>query len=166
MDKHLNYLKYVCKHKWFVFRAGLAVGGIPLWRLIIHDYSKFSKAEWTPYVNRFFGGRAGIEDKSQDPQEFHRAWLHHLHHNPHHWEHWITPAHMSDPLEMPEHFVREMIADWLGAGKGITGSWDLTEWYEKTESRHILHPATKEYVRVLMNDVILYILPRLDGKGK
>jgi hypothetical protein len=29
---------------------------------------------------------------------------------------------------MPETYVREMVADWMGASRAYTGSWDMTEW--------------------------------------
>jgi hypothetical protein len=32
-------------------------------------------------------------------------------------------------LPMPEKFVREMVADWMGAGRAITGRWDVNDWY-------------------------------------
>lgn len=163
MSKHLRYLKYVILHKYYVFKAGRVLGGIPLWRLIIHDYSKFSRAEWTPYVNRFFSDRAGIEDKTLDPDEFIKAWNHHWRKNPHHWEYWITAN--SKPMRMPDHFAREMIADWLGAGKGITGKWDLTEWYEKTKEKQWLHPDTKGFVEAFMDYRIKEVVSRLE-KGR
>ena len=47
MKAHLRYLGYVLRHKWFVLVAGLKVGA-PLWRLLIHDWSKFTAAEWGP----------------------------------------------------------------------------------------------------------------------
>lgn len=151
--KHVKYFIYICKHKWFVFLAGLRVGGIPLWRLIIHDYSKFSKAEWGPYVNRFFSGNAGVEDKELDPLEFKEAWRHHWQNNPHHWEYWVN-NHFGDngePEVMPVKFAREMVADWLGAGRAITGSWDLTGWYNKTKDKQKLHPLTRKYVEDLLD---------------
>lgn len=67
MRKHLRYLRYVLAHKAYVIRAGLAIAQvIPeyttplaklawLWRLLVHDLSKFSRAEWTPYVEMFYG---------------------------------------------------------------------------------------------------------------
>ena len=148
MSKHWNYFKYVCKHKWFVFQAGCRLK-VPLWRLIIHDWSKFTPAEWTPYANRFFGGRAGVEDKDLDPEEFRVAWMHHIHHNPHHWEHWVFCD--GGVIEMPSNFVREMIADWLGAGRAITGSWDIRSWYDKTKSKRILGQYTGIQVGHLIN---------------
>jgi len=132
-----------------VFKAGRLLR-VPLWRLVIHDYSKFSKAEWTPYANRFFGTE---EEKTLNPSEFHQAWLHHLHNNPHHWEHWITPTRPDDPLRMPDNFVREMVADWLGAGRGITGKWDLTEWYVTYQHRHKLHSDVKPRVLDLLQQM-------------
>jgi hypothetical protein len=42
------------RHKWFVLLAGLKTGA-PLWRLIIHDWSKFTPAERGPYVRPFYG---------------------------------------------------------------------------------------------------------------
>lgn len=150
MIKHFKYLSYVLRHKWFVFVAGLKTGA-PLWRLIIHDYSKFSRAEWVGYVNRFYGGRAGLEDKELDPDEFHIAWTHHWHNNPHHWEHWLVIKKGElTPVPMPAHFIREMVADWMGAGRAITGHWDIKEWYQKNYANMKLHPLTQIYLtRVL-----------------
>lgn len=45
MKAHWNYFKYVIRHKWFVFIAGLQTGA-PLWRLIIHDWTKFLLQMW------------------------------------------------------------------------------------------------------------------------
>lgn len=147
--KHLRYFKYVMKHKWFVFQAGLKTGA-PIWRLIIHDYTKFSRAEWTPYANRFFGGRSGIEDKELDPNEFKLAWEHHWKHNPHHWEYWISNWERWIVLpgpglaqDMPDNFINEMIADWMGAGRAITGQKDIMPWFEKTYPKMNLSFNTK-----------------------
>lgn len=52
---HLRYLRYVLAHKWFVFIAGLRTGA-PLWRLVIHDWSKLTPREWGAYVASFYGG--------------------------------------------------------------------------------------------------------------
>jgi len=70
------------KHKAFVLRAGLKTGA-PIWRLVIHDWSKFTPAEAPHYGRQFFGAR-------DDPEGFARAWLHHQNANPHHWEFWIS----------------------------------------------------------------------------
>lgn len=162
--QNLKYFIYIIKHKYFVYCAGRLLGGIPLWRLIIHDYSKFSKAEWTPYVNRFFSGNSGKEDKSTDSDDFHKAWTHHWHNNPHHWEYWLRVDGV--PMEMPKHFAREMVADWLGAGRGITGKWNLTNWYENTKPKQILHPKTRIYIDDMMEIDVKVVIGSLEGKMK
>lgn len=168
MTTNLQYLNYVIRHKIFVFIAGRKTG-VPLWRLIIHDWSKFTPAEWSGYRNRFFSGNAGKLDKESDPEEFHQAWTHHWHLNPHHWEYWLkavkTPDHIRlslgwagfQPMEMPNTYVLEMVADWMGAGRAITGSWDITEWFEENKGRMTLHPKTR-----LLAEKLVYKY----GKGK
>lgn len=53
-------------------------------------------------------------------------------------------------LEMPETYAREMVADWMGAGRGYTGKWDVQEWYDKNKERILLHPRTRQYVESLL----------------
>lgn len=144
MNKHLKYFKYVVKHKYYVYQAG-RVTGAPLWRLIIHDWSKFTPAEWFPYVERFYGSGAGNKDTSNkeiDAQEFRYAFLHHVHRNPHHWEYWV----LKQAQPMPEHFIREMVADWYGAGKAQSGQWEAISWYEKMHDKLNLYPETRARV--------------------
>lgn len=152
--KHVKYFIYICRHKWFVLLAGLRVGGIPFWRLLIHDYTKFSRAEWGPYVERFFSGNAGKEDKTYDPNSFKKAWQHHWENNPHHWEYWVNKLHGDDePIPMPVVCVREMVADWIGAGRAITGKWGISEWYAKTKDKQNLHYLTRQLVEDILLEV-------------
>lgn len=150
MKPHLKYLSYVLRHKWFVFRAGLKTGA-PLWRLIIHDYSKFSPAEWNAYVTSFYSGKPREETKDI----FQRGWLHHLHKNPHHWLHWVllNEDGTRSAFEMPRPIVREMVADWMGAGRAITGHWDIKEWYAKNNDNMLLHPMTRLYVEHMLTSL-------------
>lgn len=136
MTPHLKYLWYVIRHKWFVFLAGRKTGA-PLWRLIIHDWSKFTKAEWTPYVETFYTDKEVKDD-------FDRAWSHHQHKNPHHWQHWVLreDSGRTTALEIPEDLIREMVADWAGAGRAITGRWSVEEWYGANRNKMIFHPRT------------------------
>jgi hypothetical protein len=141
MKAHLQYLWYVLRHKWFVLVAGLKTGA-PLWRLLIHDWSKFTPAEWTPYVNQFYAkGR-------KQPGAFEKAWMHHWHHNAHHWQHWLDIKYDGTlrPQPMPDKLVREMVADWMGAGRAITGSWDIEPWYEANKDKMILFSTTRTRV--------------------
>lgn len=147
---HLRYLKYVLRHKWFVFVAGRVLGA-PLWRLIIHDWTKFTPAEWGPYVRQFFspGPKGGIV-VGFNFNEFPIAWNHHWHNNPHHWEYWLKPNVDRTPIKMPEKFVREMVADWCGAGRAITGKWDIMDWFTDNQDRIVLHHETWQLVDSLV----------------
>ncbi len=143
------------KHKVFVFRAGLRTRA-PIWLLLIHDWSKFTPAEAPHY------GRAVFGDKS-DPAGFSRAWLHHQNSNPHHWEYWIPrtvhpgDASPGEPLPMPMAYVREMVADWLGATRAYDGFWPASEtewrWYQANRGKLRLHPDTAQRVAQVMAEV-------------
>jgi uncharacterized protein DUF5662 len=148
--RHWRYAKYLARHKWFVFVAGLRLG-VPLWRLIIHDWSKLLPCEWFPYVKSFYG----LQPRSDSTKRaFDQAWLHHQHFNPHHWQHWVLREDSGDTklLEMPENFVREMVADWCGAGRAITGKWEVGVWYRKNALRIQMNPATTLRVLELISD--------------
>lgn len=177
MSRHLRYLWVVLRHKWYVLRFGW--GTVPLWRLLVHDVSKFSRAEWGPYSDRFASGRAGKENKALDPQAFKDAWRHHYLNNPHHWEFWTgentkrsANAHVlweayksAEEIDgiyrhyydaalnvwaMPETFVHEMVADWKAASRVYSGEGDCLEWYHKTKERQVMHPSTRQRVEQLL----------------
>src|SRR6266536_5236416 len=104
MKGHWAYLKYVLRHKWFVFIAGRWVGA-PLWRLIIHDWSKFLPCEWEPYVQSFYCRDGSKRDwKTRDvwtKMEFDLAWNHHQKVNKHHWQFWTLVTDSDDPRLRP-----------------------------------------------------------------
>lgn len=152
MTKHLQYLWYLIRHKTFVFRAGLHMR-VPVWLLIIHDWSKFTPTEWFPYCEHFYGADRGKPNRP-GTKAFAAAWRHHIVNNPHHWNHWSFVGNSGKVTthEMPERYVREMIADWMGAGRSITGKWDdVGVWFEREKEKMVLHPTTRELVTELMN---------------
>lgn len=136
--------KKVVRHKYFVFICGIDLG-VSIWQLLVHDLSKFTPAEFVPYAKYWEGG----EKDGQGKANFDKAWLRHIHHNPHHWEHWLL---MGRPLPMPDKYLREMIADWGGAGMAYSGRFDLKEWLEKNWSRvkANLHPETADKVKRIL----------------
>jgi hypothetical protein len=142
-----RYFAYVWKHKFFVFRAGLKTKA-PIWNLVVHDLSKFSRVEFGPYARRFASGRGGMRDKSGDPEDFRRAWDHHWQGNPHHWDHWLVRMQ-----EIPERYVREMVADWMGAGRASTGRWEVAEWYDRNRDEIWVHPNTREMIHKVLREV-------------
>ena len=146
----MRYFWATLKHKWFVFLASFKVG-LPLWMAIVHDLSKFSRAELPHYDRQFFGDKG-------DPQGFARAWLHHQNCNPHHWEYWITRSDHSKGasqaengcLPMPEIYVREMVADWLGASKAYQGHWNLSVWVNENGPKIKLHSETENSIHDIL----------------
>ena len=63
----LKYIWLTVKHKVFVFRAGLRTKA-PLWRLIIHDWSKFTPSEAPHYGRQFFGDKSDPEGMESPPE--------------------------------------------------------------------------------------------------
>ena len=47
--------------------------------------------------------------------------------------------------------IREMVADWAGAGRGITGKWEVEEWYEKNKAKILIHPDSKILVEAVID---------------
>ncbi len=155
----LRYLWLTIRHKTFVFRAGLKTRA-PLWRLIIHDWSKFTPAEAPHYGRQFFGSK-------DDPDGFARAWLHHQNVNPHHWEYWISrtghdrASHLKGALRMPMWAVREMVADWMGASRAYGGEWPRDwqswEWLQDNLRSKVLprvHPETRQDILDVLSGVL------------
>lgn len=231
LKPHWLYLKYVIRHKYFVFVAGRALG-VSRWRLIKHDWSKFLPSEWFAYVNYFYGmskeeltvgsnvwvncmdgfsglarviaARGGQEfeqshykvkmlpvksDACVDPLEqefwahdweldfnhpevnnehtqrvsyaFDRAWLKHQHRNDHHWQHWTLRQDSGEvkPLYIPVQPCLEMVADWLGAGRAITGSWEADTWYQKNRDVIVLHEMTRPTVELYIQLALRKLAP-------
>jgi hypothetical protein len=151
----LKYLGATIRHKYFVYRAGRWTGA-STWRLLKHDWTKFSCAEAPHYGRRFYGS-------NDDPDGFDRAWNHHSKANDHHWEYWIpitthtlSKTAPGEPLAMSEAAVREMVADWMGAGRAYKGAWphengpDDWPWWNDNKDKMRLHPDT----RILVEAVI------------
>jgi hypothetical protein len=122
--------------------------GVPLWRLLIHDWSKFLPDEWGPYASFFYDG----DPTPARRKAFDRAWLKHQHRQPHHWQHWILRLDdgATHELEIPEVFVREMVADWMGAGRAITGRWEVADWYDRQREKLVLERCTRDRVEHLI----------------
>lgn len=153
----LKYIWLTVKHKVFVFRAGLRTKA-PLWRLIIHDWSKFTPSEAPHYGRQFFG------DKS-DPEGFIKAWNHHQKTNPHHWEYWIPWSGHDKagykggvPLPMPEPFLREMLADWMGACRAYEGFYPESqgkwEWLNNNWNKIQLNKESRVHMQLILDEVL------------
>lgn len=148
--KHLEYARYILRHKYFVFLECIRLG--ILWRGLIHDLSKLLPDEWLPYASHFYGRardeRAGY-DRSHDldDEAFNIAWLKHIHRNKHHWQFWLLQFDGGPPmaLPMPLVYCKEMLADWRGAGRA-QGYSDARAWYKQQADKMILAPVTRHWI--------------------
>jgi hypothetical protein len=145
-----KYLSSLYTHVSYVIEAGHEIG-VNKSQLSVHDLSKLDDEELMPYAMKFYG---------DDDSKFELAWLHHVHNNPHHWNYWIMP--MSNKVfPMTPFYALEMVADWLGASRAYTGTWDMTDWLKDNYTLKkgystpiVLHPDTREFVdRVLIERV-------------
>ena len=53
-------------------------------------------------------------------------------------------------VKMPERYMVEMVADWIGAGIAITGEMEVWEWYKANRNNMTLHPETRNEVEMLL----------------
>ena len=146
---YFRYLRYVLRHKWFVFLACCREG--LYWRGLVHDLSKFLPSEFIPYARYFFGGglskfaesgyyRAGFTGVSA----FDFAWHLHQKRNRHHWQWWVLPdAAEVKVLPMPQQYWREMLCDWAGAARAQQSSLSVDAWYAMHREKLCLAPCTR-----------------------
>lgn len=166
MRRHWNYFKYIMRHKWFVMISSQKIGA-SMWQALIHDASKFLPSEWIPYANTFYKSD-GSKQYDETPA-FNVAWLKHQHRNPHHWQHWILRMDSGNTVaqEIPMRYVLEMIADWMGAGRAITGKWESAEWYANNRDKIVLHDKTRKIVDgIIFGDVAETLVGELAGVVK
>lgn len=137
-----KYILQILEHKWWVLYYGWQMH-VPLWQLLIHDWSKFMWVEFDAYFRKFY--KKELEEWEKLYWEY--AFLHHIHLSPHHWEYFVLHG---KPLRMPDNYALEMVADWKAAGKVYQGKDEAKEWYFKDPTRFQLHPSTKNTVEGLL----------------
>lgn len=145
-----KYAESLNQHLKFVHEAGEKLG-VPAIQLYNHDISKWSEHELPQYADWFYGAKS-------DPQAYDRAWLHHIHNNPHHWQYWIMPEQFNPDgesdngcLEMPENYILEMVADWMGANMAYQSTWDMTSWLKSNFAKIKLHKKSKSFLVKLLH---------------
>jgi hypothetical protein len=151
-----QYLKYILRHKWFVF-SECRKDGIT-WRGITHDLSKFRPSEFIPYARYFYGDypeyKSGVTTKyphlfKEDiGRHFDKAWLKHIHRNPHHWQHWLLQEDDGDlkNIPIPPKVLKEMVCDWRGAGRAIAGTDETPAWYLENMTNISLEFMSQKFV--------------------
>lgn len=122
---------------------------------LYHDYSKTESDEYHAYDAYFYGGNRSY----QVVQDFNYAWLMHLHRNPHHWQHWIL--HNDDPelgeilLDMPYHYIMEMICDWWAFSWAKENLTEIFTWYEERKDYIKLSEKTRKTVEDILEKIRL-----------
>ena len=160
IGRYRAYLGYVLRHKRYVFQAARELG-IPL-RGLLHDLSKFRPSELLPYARYFYepdGSPLTRRDETgyyqaarSGDDAFDVAWMLHQHRNPHHWQYWVLPLDDGGlrALPMPQEYIREMVADWRGAGIAQGHGDDVLPWYRAHKDQMVLHPITRMMVEALI----------------
>lgn len=142
MRAYLRYLRYLLRHKWYVFLECCKLG-IPF-RGILHDLSKFYPSEFKPYANYFYGDLKIPKVSSA----FHKAWLYHQKRNKHHWQYWVLHPDRGEPfcIDMPLTYLKEMLADWRGASRAIKGYDDTPSWYQNNKDHIMLSDRSRKWI--------------------
>jgi len=158
--RYLVHLKNILLHKYYVFFACLKLK-VPLYLAIFHDISKFKLSEFIPYAKYYYnkdGSHADVKDKhgeleyTKEANNIKVAWLYHSHTNRHHWNYWITIR--SDgliyPNIIPDKYIKEMVADWIGASKAYNLNIKVIDWYNKEKENLILHQDTRTKIEKIL----------------
>lgn len=115
MKKFFGHLKTIIIHKHYVFYFARKLG--IFWQGFFHDFSKFSPTEFFESVKYYSGTHSPI-DACKEKNGVSYAWLHHKARNKHHYEYWQDNFDKGTThLNMPDKYVKEMVCDYLGAGK-------------------------------------------------
>lgn len=155
-----KHLKTVSRHRREVrrlcFKCGLIKQGI------LHDLSKYSRAEFRPGV-KYFQGNRSPQAKERELIGYSAAWLHHKGRNRHHFEYWTDYADgRKIYVEMPVRYFAEMICDRIAASKiylkdKYTDAVPL-EYFEQKTDKEGMNEKTAENLR--------YFLTMLKEKGE
>lgn len=124
-----------------------------------HDASKSDPEEYDAYDKYFYGGNRSY----QVVQDFNYAWLHHIHNNPHHWQHWVLinddPDEGEVVMDMPYHYILEMICDWLSFSLSKGNMSEIFTWYEEHKNYMKLSDKTRKTVVYILGKIAV----KLDG---
>lgn len=127
------------------------------WNLGLHDLPKYGKDEYEAYDNYFYGGD---KENERVKEAFNKAWLHHVHNNPHHWQYWVL---IEDDLsamsggytciEMPKHYVIEMVCDWWAFSWASKNLYEVFGWYRSHFAKIKLHENSQLYLENVLSEL-------------
>ena len=113
-----------------------------------HDESKYSEEEYIPYMYYFYS-----EEQNKWLDRFNHAWLHHIHNNPHHWQHWVLyeDEGNSFALDMPMHYIIEMICDWWAFSWSSNNLYEIFDWYKEHRDKQLMSLNTRMIVDTILD---------------
>lgn len=148
MKTHWKYFKYILRHKWYCLKGCWILSrgwlfGIR-WLGVFHDWSKFLPSEWILYAQHFYG----------DGRSLDLAWLKHIHRNKHHWQYWLLREDDGNtkPLDIPDKYLLEMVADWYAAGMAIAQRPNITPWYIQNQDKIVLSKRTRKLLETIIHN--------------
>ena len=128
-----------------------------------HDASKTKIDEYDAYDSYFYG--EGEEKSQQVIDEFNKAWLLHIHRNPHHWQYYVLinddPNEGEIVLDMPYHYILEMICDWWAFSWAKGNLNEIFSWYEERKE----YMKLSEYTRSTVESILEKIKMKLDEEA-
>jgi len=90
-----------------------------------------------------------VNTLSPDEQRIFKTVLRgHISRHPHHWAWWIRIDEdlNTEALPMSDVYRREMLADWRGASRALTGKDSTPEWYTANKHKILLHWETRGWI--------------------
>ena len=154
--KHFNTI--MTHKKWvFYFARKLGIG----WQGFWHDMSKFSPTEFLESV-KYYTGTSSPIDACKKANGYSMAWLHHKGRNPHHYEYWQDNFDRGgEALQMPKKYVKEMICDYLAAGKAymkdeFTFQAEWQWWENKNKNKIAMHPENWNVINTILANLSIH----------
>lgn len=162
----LKQLRQIFIHKWYVFEICCKLG-IPLQGLL-HDLSKFSFTELIE-GSKYYRGDVSPHVESRKQIGYSLAWINHKAKNKHHWEWWLDINEDGEfiPAIIPNKYIKEMLADRIGACKAYEGkNWNHSSalnYYNKNKEKYIMHEDTRRKLFTCLKSLnVIQELSKLD----
>lgn len=157
-----QYDQYLFNHKsnvrkgyyWLVENLPDLIKGNYEYQLCFaHDDSKSNQDEYEAYDAYFYGNNRSYSVV----QNFNVAWLKHIHRNPHHWQYWILvnddPNEGEILLEIPYHYIIEMICDWWAFSWEKGNLYEIFDWYNQHKDYMKLNSKTRDTVEDILSKI-------------
>lgn len=123
------------------------------YRVLQHDASKWSKAEFMPYRQYYYPTTFASKEL------LNKAWIHHFMNNDHHPEYWIIDKDIDlilkeqftglESEDMSIEAILEMICDWIAMSLYFNSS--LITWYYNEGSKYPFSILTRNIVENIID---------------